>query len=297
MSDILTSPFTPTQAASPNGKPAAPPPDPEMTHMTVTPEMAKQWAERNTRNRPVRYARVARFARDMAAGNWALNGQTITISDSGEIIDGQHRIYACIQAGVPFESFVVTGLPHEVQDTVDTGAARTMADQLTLHEEAHGPLLAAVARWSYLWLHGARGGRGHGPGSGDPTHSEMLALLDAEPRLRDAAAWADAARKAPLKVRGSVWGMAWMLFHGTDHLAAEVFLKGAVTGADLHEGHPALAFRNRMLTAKADRERMSQWEQLAYLIVAWNAWREDRQLVRVQLPKGGLTPKNFPEPK
>jgi hypothetical protein len=268
-----------------------------MQRVTITPEMAQEWAERNTRNRPVRYARVARFARDMTAGRWSLNGQTILIADTGEIIDGQHRIYACIQAGVPFDSFVVTGLPHEVQDTVDTGAARTMGDQFTLHGEANGLLLAAVARWAHLWLNGVRGGKGHGPGDADPTHAEMLALLEAEPRLRDAAAWADGARKTFRPVRGSVYGMAWLLFHGKDHLAAETFLDGVITGADLSKGHPALAFRNRILTARDTGERHSQFEQLAYFIYAWNAFREDRQLTRLQFPKGGLTPKNFPEPK
>lgn len=294
MNTALTSPFTPTQAASPNGRK---PPEPEMTRMTVTPELAQQWAERNTKNRPVRYGRVARFARDMAAGNWTLNGQTILISGSGEIIDGQHRIYACIQAGVPFETFVVTGLPHQVQDTVDTGAARTMGDQLTLRSEANGPLLASVTRWAHLWLHGARGGKGNSAGTADPTHSEMLALLEAEPRLRDAAAWADRARRAFRPVRGSVYGMGWLLLHGADHLAAEVFLEGVITGADLGKGHPALAFRSRMITARDGGERHSQHEQLAYLIFAWNAWREDREVSRLQFPKGGLTPRNFPEPK
>lgn len=298
MSDVLASPFTPTKAASPNGKrPAAPPPEPEMKRVTVTPEMAQQWAERNTRNRPVRYGRVARFARDMAVGRWLLNGQTILISDSGEIIDGQHRIYACIQAGVPFESFVVTGLPHGVQDTVDTGAARTMSDQFGLRGEANAPLLASITRWAFTWLRGVRGGKGHGPGSGDPTHSEMLALLEAEPRLRDAAAWADHARKTFRSVNGTVYGMAWLLFHGSDHLAAEVFLEGVVTGVDLPEGHPALAFRNRIWKAREAGERISPHEQLAYLIIAWNAFKEGRQLIRLAGPRGGLTPKNFPEPK
>lgn len=296
MTSTLASPFTPAETASPNGS-ASPPPEPEMTRVTVTPEMAQQWAERNTRNRPVRYGRVARFARDMTAGNWTLNGETIKFDVNSDIIDGQHRIYACIQAGVPFESLVVTGLPPEVQDTVDTGASRTMADQFTLRGEPYGPLLAAVTRWAYLWLHGARGGRGHSASSGDPSHSEMSALLAAEPRLRDAAAWADGARKAPLKVRASVWGMAWLLFHGSDHLAAEVFLKGAVTGEDLSAGDPALAFRNRMLTAKGNDERMGQWEQLGYLIMAWNAFRDERTLTRLQPPRGGFSPKNFPEPR
>ena len=44
-------------------------------------------------------------------------------------------------------------------------------------------------------------------------------------------------------------------------------------------------------------EQAKSNEQLALLIYAWNAFREDRVLSRLQLPKGGLTSRNFPEPR
>jgi hypothetical protein len=295
MSSVLTSPFQPPdqKAASPNGSG----PEHAAEIMTITPAMAREWTERNTRNRPVRYARVARFARDMTAAQWAVNGETIKIGTDDSIIDGQHRLYACIQAEVPFRSYVITGLPPEVQDTVDTGAARTMADQFSLRGEVSGALLAAVTRWAFLWLHGARGGRGHTAGSGDPSHTEMIALLEAEPRIREAVAWAERARKNFRSVNGSVYGVGWLLFHGSDHLAAEVFLDKILTGADLAAGHPALAFRNRIWRAREAGERLNQWEQLGYLIMAWNAFKEERTLAKLLPPRGGFTPKTFPEPK
>ena len=68
-------------------------------------------------------------------------------------------------------------------------------------------------------------------------------------------------------------------------------------GADLPKGHPVLAFRARIWNSVETQERLSEQEQLALLILAWNAWREDRELSRMQLPKGGLTARNFPEPR
>lgn len=286
---VLDCPFTPASAPA-NG--ATPAPRPEI--ITVTPQMARDWTERNTRNRPVRYNKVTQFARDMKAGKWALNGETIKIAADGGLLDGQHRLYACIKAEVPFESLVITGLPQEVQDTVDTGAARKMSDQLALHGEVNAALLAAITRWSFKWLHGVRT---TGASDQEPSHSEMLAFIAAEPRLRDATAFAGRARKAFRSVNGSVWGMAWLLFHGSDHLAAEVFLDKLLTGADLSENHPALAFRNRIYRAKENGERLTQYEQLGYMIMAWNAFQDDRTLGKLLPPRGGFTPKTYPEPK
>jgi hypothetical protein len=91
--------------------------------------------------------------------------------------------------------------------------------------------------------------------------------------------------------------MAWILFNGTDPIAAQVFLDRVLDGAELPQGHPVLAFRARIWNSVENQERLSEQEQLALMILAWNAWREDRELSRMQLPKGGLTPKNFPEPR
>lgn len=294
MNAPVITPFRPPEpavAASSNGS-APPACMPEV--MFITPEIAQQWATLNTRNRPVRYNKVAQFARDMKAGKWALNGETIKIAVNGDLLDGQHRIFACIQAGVPFQSVVIRGLQPEAQDTIDTGVARRMADQLALRGEVSANLLAAVARWSYKWIHGVRT---QGATDQEPSHSEMLAFIDAEPRIREATAWAERARKSFRSVNGSVYGMAWLLFHGSDHLAAEVFLDKILTGADLAEGHPALAFRNRIWRARENDERLSQFEQLGYLIMAWNAFKEERTLFKLLPPRGGFTPKTYPAPK
>lgn len=297
---------------------AAAVPEIRVEQMTITPEMAREWMTRHKEiveanraasggaardNRPVRWGDVAAFARDMRAGKWVVNGETVKRACDGTVSDGQHRLYACMQAEVPFTSLVVTGVAPEAQDTMDIGSKRKLSDQLAIANEANAIILASVTRWALRWLHGFRGGTSLGGGGAspnpnfNPTHAEMLEFLAREPRLRDAAEFAAHARNSFKSVRASVYAMGHMLFSGTDRLAARVFLDGVVSGADLPKGHPALAFRARVLNARDNGERLNEQEQLALLITAWNAFREDRQIGRLQLPKGGLTAKNFPEPK
>jgi len=280
----------------------------EMTE--ITPDLAREWIRRHEAvvsaeragnsgkardNRPLRTeAGVEKYARDMKAGKWHRNGESVKLAWNDTIADGQHRLYACIRADAPFWSVVVTGVDPAAQDTIDTGIPRRFSDQLAIANEENAALLASVTRWALRWLHGIRAtGGGY-----QPTQVEMLDYLDADPRLRMAAAFAARARTEFKPVRPPVYAIAWMILHGKDWVAAEVFLERLLDGADLPRAHPVLALRNRMTNAKIPPvERLTEHEQLALFCLAWNAFREDRTMTRLQFPPGGLTARNFPEPR
>lgn len=64
----------------------------------------------------------------MKDGKWRLNGEPIIVDDQGCCVNGYHRLSACIEAGVPFRTLLVTGVPHETWTTVDTGKVRSAGD-------------------------------------------------------------------------------------------------------------------------------------------------------------------------
>ena len=55
--------------------------------------------------------------------------------------------------------------------------------------------------------------------------------------------------------------------------------------------------RTRIWNAREAGERLTPHEQLAYLIIAWNAFKEDRTLKIVKFAGGKLTSKDFPAVK
>ena len=57
----------------------------------ITPEMANQILEKNHINRRLRIDDVNAYARDILNGNWKENSDPITISKSGNLLNGQHR--------------------------------------------------------------------------------------------------------------------------------------------------------------------------------------------------------------
>lgn len=61
----------------------------------LSPADARDMLTRNTHNRPPREGDVLKWAAEMEAGLWRMNGEPIKFGESGRLIDGQHRLMAC----------------------------------------------------------------------------------------------------------------------------------------------------------------------------------------------------------
>lgn len=97
----------------------------------ITPDMAKTMLERNMKNnRPVLKSTVHSYARMMKNGNWNLTHQGIAFDEQGELIDGQHRLHAIIEANTPVNMLVTYNVHHAPGEifTIDMGRKRTYSN-------------------------------------------------------------------------------------------------------------------------------------------------------------------------
>jgi hypothetical protein len=86
---------------------------------SIGPERAEAYLARNRGNRNIVQSHVAALARDIANGHWMFNAQPICFSRSGRLLNGQHRLSAVLEAGLPIEVMVMHGLPEEAFQTYD----------------------------------------------------------------------------------------------------------------------------------------------------------------------------------
>lgn len=98
---------------------------------TITPAIAAKLLENTTLQRPVRQPHVDWLAGQMRDGKWKLNGETI-ILDGDKVLDGQHRLWACVESGVTFEVVVVEGVDASSFSTIDTGKVRDSGDIVSI---------------------------------------------------------------------------------------------------------------------------------------------------------------------
>lgn len=91
----------------------------------ITPEIAEKWLQKNTCNyRNLKPTKVALYAREMKDGRWEENGEAIKFYSDGTLFDGQHRLAAIVQAGVPVNMLVIWGIKKDVR-ACDIGSPRS----------------------------------------------------------------------------------------------------------------------------------------------------------------------------
>lgn len=101
----------------------------KMEILVITPEMARACLDRNKiQNRTLRQPRVDAIANDITNGLWQVTHQGIAFDNDGNLIDGQHRLAACCQAGIPIKTYVCKGVSINVSPAIDNVAPRSITD-------------------------------------------------------------------------------------------------------------------------------------------------------------------------
>jgi hypothetical protein len=118
------------------------------THEAVlmTPEWAAELLASNPENRAISRGHVAALAADMAAGKWMANGSSIVVARGGMLLDGQHRLMACIAADAAFPTVLSQGVDLTARQTIDTGRKRTAGDAMKIEGIANYKNAAASIR-------------------------------------------------------------------------------------------------------------------------------------------------------
>lgn len=244
----------------------------------VTPTRAKQMLNKNLRNRNLREATVAQYARDMAAGNWPFNGESIKFAEDGTLLDGQHRLAAIVRSNVPVLMLVITGLPQSAQETVDVGRKRTASDTLLLRGETKSPVLGAILRRAVLWDRGDRKFR-------DSTSiAELSDMLEKYPEIRRSAEIAARTHYAFRYLPTSSLGLSHHLITRVAPDEAPWFFQRISDGAELPVGHPVLTLRDRAMRDVDQGRRANDVRAVAYIARAWNAVRRGENLSRLVHP-------------
>ena len=208
------------------------------------------------------------YARAMVEGRWHSNGETIKISETGKLLDGQHRLSACVTAGVGFYSLVVKDLPEDYFATIDTGLSRTHGDVLGIAGVRGGFTVAAAIRT----VKQIRAGE-YGDSNVRLSHDEALDFLKKEPDLLRSLN--TNTRKAAEVLPASTCVALHYLFSEKNREEADQFFTDLGTGAELPSSDPVYLLREKCLKSKRDQKsKLSKGEIITLTIRAWDHRRK-----------------------
>ena len=96
----------------------------------ITPEKAAEYLTHNHINRKLRQSFVKDLVNVITEGDWVITHQGIAFDTEGNLLDGQHRLTAVVQANRAVECYVTRGLPTETFSVIDAGLSRTLSDRI-----------------------------------------------------------------------------------------------------------------------------------------------------------------------
>lgn len=233
--------------------------------VTISPEIAAAWLDQNTHNRPFKSSVADKYHRDLLSGEFMFAGQSICFDRNGVLLDGQHRLAACIKAGVPFQSIVVYGLDPKAQQHMDQGKGRTAADALALAGFHHTKAAAAVAR---LMLDEKLG---RGDRVVPWTINEVVDTVNRHPQIHVSTRHVFA-KKPPRTVPASQ--ITYIHCVATEILGmgdtADAFVSVFVTGVPHYDGDPAHLFRERLIRSSDDTNALKRPDVWRGMKRTWN---------------------------
>lgn len=244
---------------------------------TITPDEASDILKKNTNNRRMSIPTVEYYKRQIVNKQWQANGETIKIAIDGTLLDGQHRLTAIAQAGIPVETLVVRGLDKDAISTIDTGKVRTPGDHLRVQGySSDSSTLAAASKVAMAFGKDGKYAFKHDKLS--PT--EIIDWVEGHKDIEFSL------RRIPQSIstimpRSVAVGLHYV-FSMIDQEKAELFFDYAANGTNLTEHHPVLALRTRLIAmSQKGRGNATRRQVVSYCVQAFRSFLEGKKLQHV----------------
>jgi hypothetical protein len=253
---------------------------PDMPLVEVNPEYAAYLLESNaprsskrfSSNRDIVRRKLDLYVDDMRRGKWIVNGESIKLDGRGGVIDGQHRLMACVIAKTAFKTRLAIVKDDRAMETVNIGIKRKGKDVLKMAGESNSDKLAPAlnALFEFEQLRGRVLRKSSG--SYALENLEVLDFLNRHPGMRISILHA-AALKKHVGATGRLVALHYLCSR-KNPILADKFFTSLADGANLDTDSPLLRLRNRLIEAKKNKRTMAlpTFMVTALTIKTWNAY-------------------------
>ena len=254
---------------------------------TITPQMAQAILKKNTINRKETPALVYSIAEEIKIGNFVYNGESIIISENGNLMDGQHRLMACVLANKSIEVNLVQGVKEDVMPTIDTGRPRKAADVFSMQNIKDSVSTSAMIRGILERLGKQSRLSTLNRGSFGSLRYSHINLLDFYNTHKEVIVpimefsniiYRRGARILP----GSKIGAFIYLFsYENDSEIAIDFFRELMLGIRIRESNAAQILRNKLINDKISKKKLSPKAKTDNVIKAYRYYADNKNIKRL----------------
>lgn len=275
--------------------------EPIVSIETISPSRAKEMAKgRNFRNENP--SDTDKYAEWMKNGQWVLNGESLIFDEEGNVLDGQHRLRACIKANVSFKTVVVRNI--DTFEGIDEGRPRHLPQWLSYYKEKYvNPMATIIRAVHHMDIKNGK----------NPTPRDGFAVSPTNPKQqitcagylayfqKDVEGFRRSVRQSSRcksLIQNSVIGSLYYVFSKVDSKMAKDYID-VLSGKVLPETEkdPVYKLREILLNEKGlpDEKRSTKNKRSALCIKAWNFWCLDTEIERLTFRAVGGNAETFPE--
>ncbi len=256
----------------------------------VTPEVAGWLLTLNTGNRKLNRSGdgVKRFIRLLRSKNWMLTGEPIIVSSEGIINDGQHRLHAILESGIPGHLDIRFGIDRSAFVATNTGVRRSIGQVLSISGKPYGPMQGAIARLLYFYDRGEV----HRT-DGSLEGMEIVDLVDKEPMIgRVAAVVTKLNRFKP--IRNAPFGFVLTAAARGIQIDRIAQFAGLVMSGQGADDLPTRRLHERLAKHRMEGLYVPKLDVAIMTTLAWNAWHSDKPLRAIRIDDAHRTGPGFP---
>lgn len=245
----------------------------------LTPKKAKELLKGNIANRKLKKGYKA-MVNAMKSGQWMENGEAIIVDINGIVKDGQHRLYAAVEANYSFHVPLITGVDADIMHTIDTGTNRTLSDVLELNGFKDYAKLSALLKR----VHNINQGRsvfndGSGKNSGakipfSNTIGLEIARRDGDKYLKIVKVSTSIYNRQSVRIFNSTEiGAILYLLAGLEFSHIHIDFLRKLTGVDPDASSATFYVYNKLLKAKNSNVKISNEWVISAILRVWEIFQ------------------------
>ncbi len=247
----------------------------------ISPERAQQLLEGNGVNRKLQKGVITNYVNQMKKGQWHEDtADTVKISPTGRLLDGQHRLNAIVKNGTGYHFFIAYNVSEDAFSVIDTGKRRNSADTLTI-AGVHNATSTGGGITTFLILKQGRSVHGRRKADMGITNEDVMNEYNSRPDF-----WNHIVTKGcnyyvgfnrtltPSTIIG--W---YAMLSDIDYDKADVFMDKLCTGIGFQtRTDPIAQVRAILEKSKSSRHKLTNAYKTAILIKAWNYFFESKEV-------------------